>query len=163
MAIVGAVSVLRTLDCVGKPLSCFFVDLRLVRPLLGTVEDILHLSFIPISLASSCLRLRSLSAAMAKALKQLLDLPDEILNCVAEAVDDVTSLRALARTCRRLQDQAERFIYCALIIEHGAQARGLYKAISRRLDEQRCRRSSSSFLLRLPLEALNLSPGCWRR
>jgi hypothetical protein len=38
----------------------------------------------------------------------------------------------LARTCRLLQDHAERFIYRSLIIEHGAQARGLYKAVSRR-------------------------------
>ena len=63
-----------------------------------------------------------LSAAMAKAPKQLLNLPDEILNFVAEAIDTGTSLGALARTCRRLQDHAERFIYRSLIIEHGAQA-----------------------------------------
>src|SRR6266496_3937060 len=50
-------------------------------------------------------------------LKQLLDLPDEILNFVAETVENGTSLGALARTCRRLQDHAERFIYRSLIIE----------------------------------------------
>jgi hypothetical protein len=69
---------------------------------------------------------------MAKSAKQLLDLPDEILNLIAEAVDHITSLRALARTCSRFQGHAERFIYRSLIIEHGAQARLLYKAISRR-------------------------------
>jgi hypothetical protein len=68
---------------------------------------------------------------MAEAPKQLLDLPDEILNFVAEAVENGTSLVALARTCRRLQDHAERFIYRSLIIEHGAQAGRLDKAISR--------------------------------
>ena len=69
---------------------------------------------------------------MAKSPKQLLDLPDEILSLVAEAVDHLTSLRALARTCTRFQEHAERFIYRSVTIEHGAQARGLYKAISRR-------------------------------
>jgi hypothetical protein len=73
-----------------------------------------------------------LFAIMAKSPKQLLDLPDEILNIVAEAVDHIASLRALARTCSRFQDHAERFIYRSLTIEHGAQARGLHKAIARR-------------------------------
>jgi hypothetical protein len=68
----------------------------------------------------------------AKAPKQLLDLPGEILDYVAEAVDHIASLRALARTCTRFQDYAERFIYRSLTIEHGAQARGLHNAISRR-------------------------------
>jgi hypothetical protein len=82
--------------------------------------------------ALSYLRFPPLLAAMAEAPKQLLDLPDEILNFVAEAVDNIASLRALARTCTRFQDHAERFIYRSLTIEHGAQARSLHKAISRR-------------------------------
>lgn len=64
--------------------------------------------------------------------KQLLDLPDEILDIVADMLNHLPSLRALARTCTRFQDHAERFIYRALVIEHGAQARGLYKAMSKR-------------------------------
>jgi hypothetical protein len=61
--------------------------------------------------------------------KQLLDLPDEVLNFVAEAVDNLNSLHALARTCTRFQDHAEKFIYRSLTIEHGAQAQALHKAI----------------------------------
>jgi hypothetical protein len=64
--------------------------------------------------------------------KQLLDLPDEVLNFVAEAVDNLNSLHALARTCTRFQDHAEKFIYRSLTIEHGAQAQALYKAITAR-------------------------------
>jgi hypothetical protein len=61
--------------------------------------------------------------------RQLLDLPDEVLNFVAEAVDNLNSLHALARTCTRFQDHAEKFIYRSLTIEHGAQAQALHKAI----------------------------------
>jgi hypothetical protein len=64
--------------------------------------------------------------------KQLLDLPDEVLNFVAEAVDNLSSLHALACTCTRFQDHAEKFIYRSLTIEHGAQAQALHKAITAR-------------------------------
>jgi hypothetical protein len=56
-----------------------------------------HLALCP---SSQFLLRCGLSAAMAKAPKQLLNLPDEILNFVAEAINNGTSLGALARTCR---------------------------------------------------------------
>ena len=63
---------------------------------------------------------------------RLLDLPNELLAVIVCYIEDVDSLRALARTCRRLQRVAEAELYRYVLQRTGKQAIQLGEAVKRR-------------------------------
>ncbi|KAF2457920.1 hypothetical protein BDY21DRAFT_363514 [Lineolata rhizophorae] len=63
---------------------------------------------------------------------RLVALPDELLLCILDLVDDTKTYCALARVCRRLSSLADAYVYASVLIRTPADVQGFCAALARR-------------------------------
>lgn len=62
----------------------------------------------------------------------LLDLPNELIAHIIEEVENIRTLRRLARTCRRVQHLAEPVLYRSILVRTGPETNDIRLAIDSR-------------------------------
>ncbi|KIW04028.1 uncharacterized protein PV09_04851 [Verruconis gallopava] len=67
---------------------------------------------------------------------RLMSLPDELLLCVVEQIDDTPSLRSFILTCQKAQSLAEPCLWRSIVIRNGEQARMLFGMFLKRRERR---------------------------
>ena len=75
---------------------------------------------------------KKVAATLVKKQSHLIDLPNELIAQILEYIDDVATLRHLARTCRRMQDVGEALLYQRILTRSGDSTLAILNAFHSR-------------------------------